>query len=110
MKPGVAATLGWCKFCGQICDVTFGDQFKCADCNTKYYIVQRQCAIMIFYINDPDKQIFSLVQDFQNKITTINMDESCPPLKYTIPNLFPDINPQNALQMARRLKNLVAFS
>lgn len=110
MKIGVAATLGWCKFCGQICEVIFGDQFKCNSCNVKYYLVQKQCAIMIFYLEDPDKQIFSLVQDFQNNMTIINMTENCSQLKYTIPNLFPETNPQMALQLARRLKNLIVFS
>jgi hypothetical protein len=105
------ATLGWCKFCGSLCDVMYGDQFKCNGCNVNYFIVNKQCISMVFYLKDPEGHFYSIAQHLRDKITVVNMtEESGTVMYYDFPDLIPDITPTNALQMAKRLKNLVAFS
>ena len=90
---------------------------KCDDCHMQYLAFQRpdwKYVQQSYQLNDPEYKCHSLVMDLENNTSTIWMykvpHDGPNMYKISIPAIFPNTKPQDALKLTRQLINLKAFS
>ena len=103
-------TTGYCKFCRLSNAIEVG-QMYCKSCHVRYLFNitnNDECVCLIFFLDDP--KYFCLMSDIKLNMTEIWFLDYSPKHKITIPQIFPNIKPDNARGLAKRLHKLLAFS
>lgn len=94
---------------------------ECKDCNTNYishqidYKIKDSWETYYFNFHFDDPVYYGLTINYQDHETTIWLhnpgaawEHRMKPMK--LPHSFPNVNPQNALDLARKLHRLIIFS
>jgi hypothetical protein len=94
-----------CKFCKEKCALVSGYELTCRKCDMEF-IVTDTYHNQTYRLRDNEIALMSMHLDTNRTYIYFFSPTKC----ITIHGTFPDTKPEDALELARRLTNLKAFS
>ncbi len=105
-KPSNLPDRYFCLFCHNVCSVLPHYNFFCFQkCKVEFQIVDHQLVSLTYRLEDP---VYShLIMQLGTQFTTVY---GRPDIRFSIPEIWPQTKPKDAINLAKRLHKLLAFS